>query len=221
MVLCHQTGFPNWAAENNDGKLDIKFTPGTGFGYSGEGFEYLKRVVEHITKKEILTILEEEVLNPLELKNTYFAKNDYLAKVVSNGHTDNLPSKAELPNSPGVAWSMYSEAKSFTTFMLALMNRKGLKPETYDDMFKFHTVVPLDEEEKQKGNNNYFGLGIYLKKTPLGMVYAHSGSNGDFICQFKMYKDLNLGYVVFTNGDTSKDFTDDALTEFLITGKKK
>jgi len=50
-VLTHRTGFPNWRYMNPDGKLDIKFTPGTAFGYSGEGFEYLKLVVEKITGK--------------------------------------------------------------------------------------------------------------------------------------------------------------------------
>ncbi|MEO1485541.1 MAG: serine hydrolase [Bacteroidota bacterium] len=40
-VLSHQTGFPNW----RDGEMKIEFEPGTQFGYSGEGFEYLKKVI--------------------------------------------------------------------------------------------------------------------------------------------------------------------------------
>ena len=77
-VLSHQTGFPNWASMNPDGKIDIKFIPGTAYGYSGEGYEYLKRVVTKVTGKDIETILKEEVLDPLSLKNTYFSVNDYL-----------------------------------------------------------------------------------------------------------------------------------------------
>ncbi|HEY4786657.1 MAG TPA: serine hydrolase domain-containing protein, partial [Bacteroidales bacterium] len=220
-VLCHQTGFPNWAYENKDGKLDIKFTPGTGFGYSGEGYEYLKRVVAHITGKEIGDVLKEEVLDPLELKNVYFAKNDYLAKVVANGHFDNLPARAILPESPGMAWSMHTEANAFSTFILALMNRKGMKPETYDEMFKFQTTFPLSEKEKSQGLEIYFGLGIELEKTPYGLVFEHGGNNGDFKCQFKMFKDLNVGYVIFTNSNTGGQLAYDAIAEFLITGKKR
>ena len=48
MVLCHTSGFPNWRFFNKDNKLDIKFTPGTQFQYSGEGFEYLANVVAHL-----------------------------------------------------------------------------------------------------------------------------------------------------------------------------
>ena len=48
MVLSHTTGFPNWRFFNKDGKLDIKFTPGTQFQYSGEGYEYLANVIAHL-----------------------------------------------------------------------------------------------------------------------------------------------------------------------------
>jgi CubicO group peptidase (beta-lactamase class C family) len=50
MVLDHTAGFPNWR-ENN--KLFINFTPGTKFDYSGEEYEYLAHVVEHLTGKKI------------------------------------------------------------------------------------------------------------------------------------------------------------------------
>ena len=53
MCLAHTAGFPNWRSMNPDGKLDIKFTPGEKFGYSGEGFEYLKEVVQKITGKKV------------------------------------------------------------------------------------------------------------------------------------------------------------------------
>ena len=142
-VLSHQTGLPNWAYMNPDGKPDLKFTPGTGYGYSGEGFEYLKRVVVKITGKDIGTVLEEEVINPLGLKNIYFEKGEYLAKVVANGHYENFPSRADLPDSPGMAWSMHTEALSFSIFVLALLDRKGLKPATYDEMFRISESCPF------------------------------------------------------------------------------
>jgi len=219
-VLCHQTGFPNWAYMNKDNKIDIKFMPGTSFGYSGEGYEYLKRVVEHITNKNIDAVLQEEVINPLGLKNTYFSKNDYLAKVVSNGHLDNLPTRADLPEKAGMAGGMHTEAVSFTNFVLALRNRKGLKPETYDEMFKIQTIVPPDEDSKE-GYENYFGLGIALQKTPFGSVFGHGGNNGDFQCQFMMFKDLDMGYVIFTNSNTGGMLAYDPIMEFLVTGKVK
>ena len=65
MVLTHRSGFPNWRS----GKLDIKFTPGTEFSYSGEGFVYLGKVVERLTGKKLVQLCEEEVFKPLEIEH--------------------------------------------------------------------------------------------------------------------------------------------------------
>ncbi|OJJ16475.1 hypothetical protein BKI52_34905 [marine bacterium AO1-C] len=215
-VLSHRTGFPNWA----NGKIDLKFTPGTKYGYSGEGFEYLKRVVAKITGKDISTVLREEVLEPLNLQNTYFMKNERLAKVVANGHDGIYPSRIVLPEAPGMAWSMHTEAKSFATFALALRNRKGLKPETYDKMFKINTNVVVDKEYARPGVKEFFGLSIWMEKGPFGEAFGHGGNNGDFKCQFKMYKDLDVGFVVFTNSSNG-DQLHEALDKYLVTGKLK
>ncbi|WP_298311781.1 serine hydrolase [uncultured Aquimarina sp.] len=219
-VLTHKTGFPNWAWMNDDGKLDIKFTPGTDYNYSGEGFEYLKRVVAHIIKKDINVLLQEEVLTPLGLEHTYFEKNEYLEKVVANGHFDNMPTRIDLPGKAGMAWSMHTEAKTFTNFILGLSTKKGLKPETYKQMFTIETTIAEDEGKNRPGWEEYFGLSIHMEKTPFGNTFGHGGNNGDFKCLARMYQDLNMGFVVFTNSNRG-DQLYNALIEFLIAGKMK
>lgn len=216
-VLTHKTGFPNWAYNNDDGKIDIKFTPGTDYGYSGEGFEYLKRVVNKITGKNVEAIVQEEVLTPLGIENTYFSENEYMKTHASNGHYGRNPSPKNLPQGPGMAWSMHTEANTFSNFALGLLERKGLKTETYEDMFKKHTKV--DDDEAKDGWEYFVGLGIALEKTPFGPAFGHGGNNGDFKCQFKVFEDLNAGYIIFTNSNHGDDLHQ-ALEEFLITGKQ-
>ncbi|UOY06221.1 serine hydrolase [Muricauda sp. SCSIO 64092] len=217
-VLSHQTGFPNWAWMNEDGKIDIKFTPGTAYGYSGEGFEYLKRVVAKITDKDVETVLAEEVLSPLGLTNTYFSENDYLKTVVANGHIGKFPTRSDLPKEPGMAWSMHTEAKAFASFALGLLEKKGLQPETYENMFAIQTEIDSDSTNEEW--KEYFGLGIALEETPSGPAFGHGGNNGDFKCQFKIYSELNTGFIVFTNSNKGDDLHS-ALDEFLITGKRE
>lgn len=216
-VLSHKTGFPNW----RNGRMTIDFEPGTQFQYSGEGFEYLKRVVAHITQKDILEVLDEEVLTPLNLKNFYFVKSDHLFQVVANGHDDNYPNKISLPDKPGMAWSMHTEAKSFANFAIALLDRKGLNPETYQDMFFKHTVTNKYDDSNLEGWKSYFGLGIQIEQTPLGPAFGHGGNNGDFKCEFKVYQDLKMGFIIFTNSNTGDQLATWALEQFLITGKIK
>jgi len=50
MILCHTSGLPNWRNQEPDGKLKILFDPNSKYGYSGEGYQYLKDVLCHILK---------------------------------------------------------------------------------------------------------------------------------------------------------------------------
>src|ERR1700744_6160782 len=72
IVLSHQTGFPNWRTDGGETKLHFKFEPGTKFGYSGEGYEYLRRALERHFH-EPLNVLEDTYLfGPLGMKDTHY-----------------------------------------------------------------------------------------------------------------------------------------------------
>lgn len=218
-VLTHRTGFPNWRWMNDNGKLDLKFTPGTSFGYSGEGFEYLKMVVEKITGKKVEQVLEEEVIQPVGLYHTFFSKNDSLQRVVAYGHIDKLPNNNDLPESPGMAYSMHTEATIFTRFMLYLMEQKGLNAATYDTIFSKHSDYPFDDSNRPKVPT-YMGMSLEIRETSYGKTFGHGGNNGDFKCLFEVYKDMKMGYAVFTNSNTSDELLQN-MRKFLVEGKEE
>jgi CubicO group peptidase (beta-lactamase class C family) len=211
-VLCHQSGLPNWGQRDSTGHFSLLFTPGTKFGYSGEGYEYLKRAIEHITNKNISQILNEELLIPLDLTGFYFKGNDYVKTYAANGHIDHKPSGIRFIEKPMMAFSLFTEARSFSHFMLALRNKKGLKKATYDEMLKVQST---------RDDGVYWGLGFELEKTPLGLSYGHSGSTSSgFICNFTFFPESDVGYVFFTNSNMGDVLSVPLLTQFLITGKK-
>lgn len=219
-VLTHRTGFPNWRSMNPDGKLDLKFTPGTKYSYSGEGFEYLKMVVEKITGKKVEQVLKEEVIEPIGLYHTFFSRNDSLIKMAADGHYDMLPNHKQLPESPGMAYSMHTEAAIFTRFMLYLLEQKGLNAQSYDTMFTKHSDFNYEPGDKKPRYPGYMGISLEIRETPFGKTFGHGGNNGDFKCHFEVYKDLKMGYVIFTNSNTS-DALLDAMRDFLVEGKEK
>ncbi len=69
-VLSHTTGLPNWRYE--PGPLTPSTEPGTAFSYSGEGFFYLQRVVEHVTGRPVGRLMEEEVFRPFGMSDTSY-----------------------------------------------------------------------------------------------------------------------------------------------------
>jgi CubicO group peptidase (beta-lactamase class C family) len=219
-VLTHRTGFPNWRWMNEDQKLNIKFTPGTSYGYSGEGFEYLKKVVEKITGKKVEQVLQEEVIEPMGLYHTWFSKNDSLQRMVAYGHYDKLPSKNDLPEEPGMAYSMHTEAKIFTRFMIWLLEQKGLQPAMYDTILSKHSEYNFDKESDKPKIPTYMGMSLEIRETPFGKSFGHGGNNGDFKCKFEVYKNLKMGYVLFTNSNTSDALLEN-LRRFLVEGKDK
>src|SRR5262245_13336309 len=73
-VLSHTPGFPNWRR----GPLKIHFTPGERFSYSGEGYVYLAKVVEHAVGEKFNDIATKKVFEPLGMKDSSFAwREDY------------------------------------------------------------------------------------------------------------------------------------------------
>ena len=219
-VLTHRTGFPNWRYMNPDGKLDLKFTPGTAYNYSGEGFEYLKMVIEKITGKKVEQVLKEEVIEPIGLYHTFFSRNDSLRQMVAEGHFDMMPNHDDLPETPGMAYSMHTEAKIFTRFMLYMLEQKGLSAQTYDSMFTKHSDFNYDPGDEKPRYPDYMGESLEIRETPFGKTFGHGGNNGDFKCHFEVYKDAKMGYAIFTNSNTSSPLLE-RLRDFLIEGKEQ
>ncbi len=77
--------------------------------------------MEKVTQKDILEVLDEEVLWHLfVLKICIFKKKDGLFRKIVHGHDDAYPHKITLPEKAGMAWSMHTKAKSFADFAIAL-----------------------------------------------------------------------------------------------------
>ncbi|NNF34181.1 MAG: serine hydrolase, partial [Saprospiraceae bacterium] len=68
MVLSHTTGLPNWRS----GKLEFRNDPGDKFGYSGEGYVWLQKVIEHITESDLESLAQKMVFQPLGMNRTSY-----------------------------------------------------------------------------------------------------------------------------------------------------
>jgi hypothetical protein len=78
--------------------------------------------------------------------------------MVAEGHYDLLPNYDQLPEEPGMAWSMHTEARIFTRFMLYLLELKGLSAETYQTKLSKHSD---------------FNFGPDSKRPPLSHLHGH------------------------------------------------
>jgi len=118
-----------------------------------------------------------------------------------------------------MAYSMHTEAKIFTRFMLYMLEQKGLTAQTYDSMFTKHSDFNYDPGDEKPRYNSYMGESLEIRETPFGKTFGHGGNNGDFKCHFEVYKDAKMGYAIFTNSNTS-DVLLERIRDFLIEGKE-
>jgi CubicO group peptidase (beta-lactamase class C family) len=205
MVLTHTSGFPNWRP-NYQEKLEIKFTPGTKYLYSGEGYMYLAKVIAHLTNRDLSNLdglFQQEVCKPLNLKHTYFGMNDYVAKHLAKGHKGNeivYDKKFDIINFNS-AGGLYTEAIDYANFLIAIMNEKGLKKTSFDEMLKEHVQIPDDDNTKRFWGQTGYGCGFGMKSSIYGINYLHGGNNWGFTSSFMMNKEKKFGFVFFTNSE--------------------
>ena len=219
IVLSHQSGLPNWAWGGPFGwkggaKTDLLFPPGSKFKYSGEAFQYLGRVVEHITGKDLNQLLKEEVILPLKMPKMYFNGEEGLN--MAQGHIQGQPTFWQMPAEPGVAHTLMSEAGTFARFVVALIDKKGLSEKRYEDMFSRRAMAtgfppPPDNSYWNLGT----GLGFFIQDTPYGKAIMHGGSNWDFQSEFVFYPEKKMGFVVFANSNSGHKLVQE-LGAFLI-----
>ena len=88
-ALSHSSGLQNWRFGPED-KLQFAFKPGESFQYSGEGFYYLLRVIEHITGRGFEEYMQETVLGPLGMANSTYGWNLNIEPKVTWGHNGRM-----------------------------------------------------------------------------------------------------------------------------------
>jgi len=207
MVLTHTSGFPNWRDDHEGGKLFISFEPGSAFQYSGEGYQYLAKVLAHILETDdagLEKVYQEQIAIPLNLKYTKYLQDLENMKNKAQGYKDGKAvGEDDSPKKFGSAFSIHSEALDFSKWLIALMERKGLSEESYNELFKAQFVLPDGHPQKQAGITDWT-LGFAKAIMPFGSAFGHGGNNPGYASIFIMAPEAKWGYVMFTNANQSQ-----------------
>jgi CubicO group peptidase (beta-lactamase class C family) len=183
-VLSHTTGWPNWRPRSE--ALCREAPPGERFGYSGEGFVYLQRAVEHLTHQPVEAFMQARVLQPLGLRSSSFAWPDRASGVLAAGHdADGAPLEPRGAWSPNAAFSLHSTPTDMARFVAGVIAAPG-------DM-----LVPQVRVNKRVS----WGLGWGLESSGEGRAFWHWGDNPGFKSFAIGLPDAGRGAVVMTNAD--------------------
>lgn len=216
MVLSHRSGFPNWRFNEMNGRLKIYFEPGTDYKYSGEGYQYLAKVLAEIedTDSEGLEVaFQRRVAQPLGLDHTTFLQTPFTKEHKATPYDENTQRMMPPMDNRefGAAYSIHTEAVDFSKWMIAVMNNELLDDESYGELFKRHSSVPND------GPDAYYTLGFMTPDIPEidANIYMHGGNNEGFTCMYLLDIEKDWGFVVFTNSEFGQELGNE-LGDFLI-----
>ena len=199
-LLDHESGFGDYHTPGyfdlplNERKLgaiveraksyQLNFEPGTEQDYSNLGYVILGAVIEKVTGKSYFDNVQERIVTPLNLKNTYLNDFDNLETRIAIGYyytplgilVENKPIQ-DTPNPDGGFLS------------------------TTEDILKFYRSYYYDDillSKKFKSSDPFFK---YLNELPEGKaVGAAGGFEGFNTALFQVYSD-DLTIIVFANMD--------------------
>jgi hypothetical protein len=206
---CNNTdNFANW--RGND-KLKIHFTPGERFSYSGEGFVYLAKVIEHVTGEKFNDFMKQTVFDPLGMaSSSYVWRDDYDKLVTFRHNVVGEPGGQGKPpagqaNTGNAAGSLNTTARDYGRFVAAILNGTGLKPQTRKLMLTPQVQVreggpsSIDRPQVKPVPDVAWGIGWGLQTTKDGLSFWHWGDNGDCKAFIVAFDKPKLAAVFFAN----------------------
>ncbi len=213
MVLLHTTGFPNWrdGGWRGGGPLPVLFEPGTKFGYSGEGFLYLQRVVEHVTETPLNEYVTKELFQPLGVSISSYTWEDRFERLAAAGHDEDgkVKPNRSLFRHANAGYSLYSTPYEYAALLVEILREDrspahSLSAESVD-LLLTRTVEatgrkPIVRSGPPVSKATYRALGWAVDRSAGGDRAYHGGSNGTgFRCYCELDRALGSGIVIMTN----------------------
>jgi len=195
MVLSHQSGLPNGRPS---GILTLGFEPGTRWGYSGEGFLYLQRVIEHLEGQPLHRIMVLEVFEPLGMTRSSYVWEERFGANVAVGERE-LGVEKTKPQRGSAAGSLHTTARDYARFMAAMLEGRGLSQTSLREMLSEQVGIAPGVS---------WALGWALEQHGAGRAFWHWGdSRATGYTAFAIgYPELDCGVVVLTNGTRGLSF---------------
>lgn len=214
MCLNHTAGFPNWRWDEPDEKLRVKYTPGSRYGYSGEGMVYLQVVLEHMLHKPLDELMKEYIFKPLGMKMSAYTwqpafENDYCFGHQSNGALY----EKDKDNDARAASTLETTLDDYTLFTKAVLKSSLLKPATTKQMFnaqfRLRSVQQFGPLRFRDSTLNdaielSYGLGWGLLKSPYGTGAFKEGHGDGFQHYSIIFPAAGTGIIIMSNSDNAE-----------------
>jgi CubicO group peptidase (beta-lactamase class C family) len=214
--LDHTTGFPNWRQLNphNNQKLEIFFTPGEKYAYSGEGIYLLQFVLETVTNRQLEDLAQENIFKPFGMTRTSFVWQPSFEDNYAVGHNtseDILPK--DRRTSANAAGSMETTIADYTRFVASVMRGERLKKKSQQEMLAPQICIYTKRQFPSLNNDTTsvnrkiqlsYGLGWGLFNSPYGWVFFKEGHTDGWEHYTITFQDKRTAIIIMTNSSNGE-----------------
>jgi D-alanyl-D-alanine carboxypeptidase len=181
---------------------DPAFSPGARFSYSNSGFILLGAVIEKVTGKPWHTVVADELLTPLQLRQTHHADSATIVPGRAAGYTT-VRATGGFANAefismtvPAAAGAMESTPDDLFRFIRALVTGKAVGTAGFQAM----TTPPTNLVNSGSPNLAY-GLGTYVWTLRGAKMIGHTGQIDGFASVAAYIPDADATIVAIGNND--------------------
>lgn len=217
-VLSHTTGFQNWRSK--DKPLQIRFTPGERFSYSGEGYYYLQSVMTHLMghvnravsnryeaglevfATDFDDYMRANLFQPFGMASSLYVWNDTLQNYAAPHDASGKPSakrktKATAAARYGAAGGLHTTPTDYAKFLIEVIDPKPA------DVFRLSkdSVAEMLRPQAKINDSISQALGWQIRHTDKGDFIMHSGGNPGFAAFAVASVPRKSGVVIMTNSD--------------------
>lgn len=215
MLLTHTSGFLNWRYFSDDGKLDFIHPPGTAFGYSGEGFEYLAKYAENKLNIAFEDLVKSTIFEPIGMKKAFLSADEAnfkdMAKPLDEkgkfyGYYCSPYGFCSEQGSYSAAANMVISVEDYAKFLISSMDGDGLSPQLKKDR---NTMQGLQFDESSIDCSNTldiqcpsalgYGLGWSMSQLTNDKLIGHRGTTWSVVSIAYYYEGSGDGLVIFFN----------------------
>lgn len=204
LALSHQTGFPNW----RDTKTGLAFLhdPGTQWGYSGEGYEYVARFAQKKTGLAFARLAQTLLFDPEGLANTsYVAQPWFDGRIAVPTDANGAALKPELVHDFSGADLVYTTAGDYARFLVGVLKDEGLSPAIAAERVRIQADMKAQTCGGAKAATcppaTGFGLGWQVFAFSDETILMHTGKDAGLFTFAYLNKTTGDGAVILTNGD--------------------
>src|SRR5262245_20018967 len=219
-VLSHTTGFQNWRSKSDP--LKIQFTPGTRWGYSGEGYWYLQSVLTQLTghvdpnncemddngvrvcATDFDAYMKANLLVPFGMTSSGYLYRDGMARP----HDEKGQILADRKSTPiaaaryGSAGQLHSTVNEYAKFLIEVIAPRP------PDSFRLNemSIHEMLRPQVKLTDTVSWGLGWAIEQHPgMGDIIQHSGDNPGFKTMTAASARRRSAFIIVTNGDRGFD----------------